>query len=147
MDDDGFSLHRPKRRGTNREPAPDRGREEFRRNVQRYEGTSEDFDRVHARRYAKEEGLGPDGRHRHGQTHFPRGSERERLHTLYSASTKGKNTKRDAYLTEEKRAKSEFVAMEDEEQEYYTENSGGFTPRQHERLEPRARDWRDTSLK
>ena len=147
MEDDGFAMQSRRRRGTTREPARDRGKESFMRDVPNYEGTSEEFDRAHARRYGREEGLGPDGRHEHGQAHFPQGSDRQKLHTQYSASTKGRNFKRDAYNHGLRGAEKEFRAMDREEQNYYRTNTGGLTPLQHERLDPRAQEWKDISLR
>ena len=147
MDDDGFTLHSRRRRGTAREPARDGGKEAFLREVPSYAGTSEEFEKAHARRYGKEEGLGPDGMHGHGQAHFPRGSDRLKLHTQYSASTNGRDSKRDAYDHGLRKAKKDFASMDDDEQKFYRTNSGGLTPLQHERLDPRAREYRDISLR
>ena len=147
MDDDGFAVQSRRRRGTMRQPAHDRGKESFLREVPDYAGTSEEFDRAHARRYGREEGLGPDGKHAHGQAHFPHGSDRQKLHTQYSASTQGRNFKRDAYNQGLRAAEKEFRSMDVEEQQFYRTNSGGLTPLQHEHLDPRAEEWRDISFR
>ena len=147
MDDDGFALHSRRRRGTTREPARGQGKEGFLREVPDYAGTSEEFNKAHARRYGREEGLGPDGMHGPGQAHFPKGSDRQKLHTQYSASTNGRNFKRDAYKHGLQDAKNEFESMEVDEKKFYRNNTGGLTPLQHERLDPRAQDYRDISLR
>ncbi len=147
MDDDGFVIQ-SRRRGARRASTRDRDRDDapFLRDVPRFEGTSEEFNRAHARRYGAEEGLGPDGSHRHGY-HFPHGSDRERLYTTYSASTMGRNTRRDAYQNGLTNAEEELQDMSMEEQEYYRQNTGGLPPHQHARLDPRAREWSDISYR
>lgn len=79
MDDDGFAVHSRRRGYSIREPARDRDRATFLREVPKYAGTSEDFDRAHAKRYGREEGLGPDAKHHHGSYQFPHGSDRQKL--------------------------------------------------------------------
>ncbi|KAF6241905.1 hypothetical protein HO173_000617 [Letharia columbiana] len=97
MDADGYAIQGRRRGGTNREPVRDRDQESFLREVPRYAGTSENYDRAHAQRYGREEGLGPDGKHNHGSYQFPRGTDRQKLHSQYSASTKGRDAARGAY--------------------------------------------------
>lgn len=142
MDDDGFTVHQRRRRVATREP----GRDSFLKEGLSYSGTDEDFERNHARLYGREEGLGPNGRHRHGERRFPLGSDRERLHTQYSASTQPRNDHQDAYHSGVAAANRELRNMSRQEQRYYQTQTGGFAPRQHERLEHRARTWSDTSL-
>ena len=143
MDDDGFAVHSPRRRYSNREPARERDRATFLREVPKFAGTSEEFDRAHAKRYGREEGLGPDGRHSHRQMEFAHGSDRQKLYDRYDASTKPSNRARRAYETGLTAAKNEYVDMNKEEQDYYEANTGGLRPDQHELLDPRAKDWRD----
>lgn len=107
-----------------------------------YAGTSEDFERAHTRRYGREEGLGPNGEHLHGP-HFPRGSDRQKLHTQYNASTHGRDVARGAYQRGLTAAEDEYLDMGKHEKIYYEENTGGLPPHQHERLDPRAREYRD----
>ena len=147
MDHDGFSMQSRRRRGSGREPAPGRGSDEFLTRVPNYGGSDEQFEREHARLYGKEEKFGPDGKHQQYQRHFPNGSERERLYMQYNASTKGRDSKRASYNAGLTAATNELDLMDDEEQSYYEEHTGGFTPLQHERLDPRARAWRDTSYR
>ena len=142
MDDDGFTVHQRRRRVATREP----GRDSFLKEGLSYSGTDEDFERNHARLYGREEGLGPNGRHRHGERRFPLGSDRERLHTQYSASTQPRNDHQDAYHSGVTAANRELRNMSRQEQRYYQTQTGGFAPRQHERLEHRARNWSDVSL-
>ena len=142
MDSDGFAVQ-GRRRGGTREPTRDRDRDSFLRDVPKYAGTSENFDRAHAQRYGREEGLRPDGKHNHGSNRFPHGSDRQKLHTQYSASTNGRDVTRGAYEKGLKAAKNEYDDMDEEEQEYYHQNTGGLPPHQHERLDPRATEYRD----
>lgn len=60
MDADGFALHSRRRGYSNRDSARDRDRETFLREVPKFAGTSEEFDRAHAKRYGREERLGPE---------------------------------------------------------------------------------------
>lgn len=143
MDADGFALQGRRRGRTNRENTRDRDRASFVREVPRYAGTSENFDRAHAQRYGREEGLGPDGKHNHGSYTFPHGSDRQKLHTQYSASTNGRDVARGAYQKGLAAANDEYEYMDEEQQEYYNHNTGGLPPHQHERLDPRASEYRD----
>lgn len=147
MDADGYAIQGRRRGGTNREPVRDRGRDSFQREVPRYAGTSQKYDRAHAQRYGREEGLGPDGKHNHGSYQFPRGTDRQKLHSQYSASTNGRDAARGAYQKGLGAAQEEYENMDEEEQEYYTQNTGGLAPHQHERLDPRAKEYRDKSYR
>ena len=147
MDSDGFAVQGRRRRGTTQRSGRDRDRETFNREVPKYSGTAEDFDRAHAQRYGREEGLGPDGKHHHGSYQFPHGSDRQKLHSRYSASTKARDGARSAYERGLATATQEYNMMEEEEQEYYTANTGGLAPHQHERLDPHAKQYRDKTLK
>ncbi|KAL9134099.1 MAG: hypothetical protein Q9175_004726 [Cornicularia normoerica] len=40
-------------------------------------------------------------------------------------------------------ANDEYEYMDEEQQEYYNHNTGGLPPHQHERLDPRASEYRD----
>lgn len=146
MDDDGFAMQGRRRRGTFREPASDRGLDSFLREVPKYSGTNEDYAEEHARRYGREEGLAPDGRHRPGNV-FPPGSNRQKMHERYDNSTEARNFTRDAYNDELLSAQKELKKMSNAEQRYYAQQTGGLPPHQHERLEPRAAEFRDKSWK
>lgn len=76
---------------------------------------------------------------------FPPGSDRQKLYSRYDASTKGSNQARRTYQNGLTTAKDEYRHMSKDEQDYYTENTGGLRPDQHEHLDPRAREWRDKS--
>ena len=143
MDDDGFATHSRRRRGTIR----DRDGGSSLSRTPRYTGTDEYFEKAHAQRYGREEGLGPNGKHHHGSARFPRGSEREVMHTQYSRSTKPRDMSRTAYEEELSAAGREFKRMGIQEQQYYKKHTGGLTPHQHERLDPRASDFRDNSFR
>ena len=143
MDSDGFAVQGRRRGGTNRGNVRDRDHASFVRDVPKYAGTSKDFDSSHARRYGREEGLGPDGHHHHGSMQFPRGSERQKLHTQYSASTKARDNTRRGYDNEVLAANKELRSMSVEQREYYRDHTGGLAPDQHERLDPRAQAYRD----
>ena len=149
MDDDGFAIQR-RRRGPTRastgDRVRDRDRESFLRDSPSFEGTDEEFSRAHARRYGAEEGLGPDGSHRHGE-HFPHGSDRQRLHNQYTATTRGRNSRRDEYRNGLDAARRELGSMTREEQTYYRDNTGGLPPHQHARLDPRAQQWSDIAYR
>ena len=143
MDADGFAVQGRRRGGTNRGNVRDRDQASFLRDVPKYAGTSKDFDSSHARRYGREEGLGPDGQHHHGSMQFPRGSERQKLHTQYSASTKARDNTRSGYENELRTANKELRSMGAEQRQYYRDNTGDLAPDQHERLDPRAQAYRD----
>lgn len=144
MDDDGFTLHNRGRRNTTRGSALDRGFDTFHREVPRYQGSSRDFDSAHARRYGREEGLGRDGGH-HESSGFPHGSDRQKLHAQYAQSTRARDRARNAYQHGLADATDEFDDMTYEEQQYYKKHTGGLPPDQHERLDPRAGQYRDKS--
>ena len=112
-----------------------------------YTGTDKHFEEAHAQRYGREEGLGPNGKHHHGSARFPPGSERGVMHTQYSKSTGPRDTARRAYEEGLRAAQRELEKMGIQEQEYYRNHTGGLTPYQHERLDPRASDYRDHSYR
>lgn len=122
-------------------------REAFLRDVPSYSGTDKDFESSHYKSYGREEKLGPDGKHHHGSNHFPRGSDREQMHTQYTKSTRPRDDSRAAYHNGVIAAQKELGRMSAEEQKYYRTQTGGFAPHQHERLDPRAAQFRDDSLK
>ena len=140
-----------------------RDKASFHRDVDPYQGTSRDFDIAHAQRYGQEEGMGPDGRHRHGpKPSFPQGSERQNLWESYDQSTHGRDVTRDAYEKELISAYGEYKNMDRDEKDYYSRNTGVLSrdqqkqldkrakylrPDQHERLDPRAAALRDESYK
>ena len=141
MADDGFTVQSRRRRAATREP----GLDSFKKEGLKYSGTDEGYCSNHARLYGREEGLGTDGKH-HGSSRFPRGSDREKLHTEYSKSTKPRDDSRIAYEKGVIAAKNELRRMDRKSQQYYEEHTGGFAPHQHERLDPRAKLHRDNSL-
>ena len=143
MDDDGFVVQSRRRRGTIR----DRDGDASLSRTPMYAGTDEHFEKAHAQRYGREEGLGPNGKHHHGSAYFPHGSERERMHTQYSKSTRPRDMSREEYREELKAAERELRTMGIQEQKYYRKHTGGLAPHQHERLDPRASDYRDNSFK
>ena len=145
-DDDGFTLQSSRRRGATREPARGRGRESFLQEVPRYGGTDEDYDRAHYARYGHEEGMISEGHH-HGSAQFPHGSDRQRLHTHYSNSTKPRVKAGNAYRNGVQAANRELGKMSAAERDYYRRHTGGLAPHQHEQLDPRAGDFRDSSLR
>ena len=126
---------------------PDRDLASFLRDTPEYQGTAEQFDRAHARRYGPEEGMGPDGMHRPGHRHFPAGSDRQQRHAQYSASTNARNIAYDAYDHMSGEARTEFEEMDDKQQAYYIKTTDGLRPDQHERLDPAAGEWRNKSYK
>ena len=147
MDNDGFEVQKRRRGYSSRDPTRDRGRAEFLSQVEKYEGTPEDFSRAHARRYGREEGLGPDGSHDHVASEFPRGSDRQRMYDQYDASTRGMNSARKSYSRGLVAAQNEMRAMDPEEKNFYRENSAGLTPHHHERLDPPAKEFRDKAYR
>lgn len=142
MDEDGFAVQGRKRKGKSRGPL-----DSFLREVPKYSGTDEDFAEEHARQYGREEGLGPDGRHRPGHTHFPRGTDRANMHKQYSSSTKPRVDARLAYQAQITEANERMEAMGVEERDYYGDHTGGLPPYEHELLDPRAGTLRDLSIK
>ena len=147
MDDDGFAVQGRKRGGAKREHTRERDLGSFLKEVPKYGGSSKDFDRAHAQRYGREEGLGPDGKHDHGSYKFPHGSSRQKLHTQYSASTRPRDTARGAYKDGLGAITEELEMMGIDQRDHYRLNTGGLAPDQHERLDPRAREYRDKSYR
>lgn len=119
MDDDGFTMHSRRQRYSTREPARDRDRATFLREVQKFAGPSEAYDRTHAIRYGKEERLGPNGEHSRRSIEFPPGTDRQKLYARYNASTEPSNVARRAYHKGVEAAKDENHRMTKEEQRYY----------------------------
>jgi len=146
MDSDGFAVQGRRRGVGGRESGRDRNLESFHRDNTNYAGTAEDFTRDHTRSYGYHEGLGHDGTHPGpGKPHFPRGSDRERLHASYSVSTSATDAARDRYSDGLATADGEFKRMTAEERKYYGDISDGLRPDQHERLGPGAAKWADSS--
>ena len=140
MNRDAFAAQRSRRRGATQGSA-------FMRDVPRYAGTDEDFERSHAQRYGREEGLGADGKHHHGSHRFPRGSERQQMHTQYSRSTRPRDNSRTAYNNGLAAAERDVNRLDEDEREYYRGYTGGLPPYQHERLDPHAKAYRDDCLR
>lgn len=44
-------------------------------------------------------------------------------------------------------AQAEFEDMDEDERDFYRENSAGLTPSQHERLDPPAKEYRDKAYR
>ena len=147
MDDDGFSVHSGKKRGATRGPSHRGALESFRTDISRYAGSEEDFDKAHARRYGREEDLDSDGKHKPGRRHFPPGSERQILYTRYDNSTDACNRTGQRYQDGVEAADQVLDRMTQEERRYYLENTGGYAPHQHEGLDLRAGQFRDSSLR
>lgn len=146
MDYDGFAVQGRKRGGRLRESGRDRDLDSFHRDNARYAGTEHDFTRDHARSYGRHEGLGLDGSHPGpGKPHFPKGSDRERIHAGYTVSTGATRAARRDYSINLGAANKEFNKMTPEEIEYYHQVSDSLRPDQHERLDPRAGKWADSS--
>lgn len=135
------------RRRAPQESGRDRDFASFHRDVAPYEGTSRDFDVAHHQRYGQEERMGPDGRHRKGpKPTFPDDSDRHELWKSYDQSTNDRDKSREAYQTDLTNAYGEYRDMSADEQAYYR-RSGGLRPDQHERLDPRATQYRDSSYR
>ena len=120
-------------------PIRDRDLASFQQDFQKYEGSRDAYDANHSRLYGKEEGL-PHKKHE-----FPRGSDRQRRHEQYTASTKPKDRAKAVYEKDFAAARKDFDGMSEEEKAFYDQETGGLTPLQHERLDPRSRDYRDKS--
>ena len=115
--------------------------------VPKYTGTSEDFDKAHFKRYGREEGLWGPGNHDGVSLQFPQGSSRQEMYKKYHACTNGRKTARHTYQNSFTAAKVEFRSMDKNEKEYYETHTDGLTPEQHERLDPRAKEWKDKTYR
>lgn len=125
-----------------RERGPDlpnrtQDRESFRQRIPVPSGSEDDFARHHAELYGDEENL-VDGRHT-GSAHFPRGSERARMHREYTRSNQPRDRTREAYNAVFNPASTEYEELDAEQTQYYDHTSGGMLPRHHEALLPLAR--------
>lgn len=133
MDSDGFTTFHGRQR-TKNEPVYDRTRADFRRDVPKYVGTSEEYDQAHHHRYGREEGMRGVGNHAPGKYAFPPGSDRQRRHESYSISTKPAQRAWDNYENAIGDAHQERDGMGREQRDHYTDSTGGFPPDRHERL-------------
>ena len=140
MSRDAFAAQRSRQRGATPGSA-------FMQDVPRYAGTDEDYEKSHAQRYGREERLGPDGKHHHGSYQFPRGSDRQKMHTQYSKSTRPRDNSRTAYNNGLAAAERDVNRLDEEDREYYRDYTGGLPPYQHERLNPHAKAYRDDCLR
>lgn len=113
-------------------------RDSFRQNIPYPSGSEEEFARHHAELYGDEEEL-VDGHHT-GSPHFPRRTERARIHREYTTSNEHRDRTRDAYNEVLRPANAEFRALSPERREYYNYTSDGILPRQHAALLPLARE-------
>ena len=112
-------------------------RELFQRNVPFPPGPEQEFDRQHADIYGKEEGM-VDGHHV-GSPHFPRRSERARMHGVYETSNQLRDRTRNAYKSGVTFAQAECEEFNEDQTEYYRYTSDGLLPRHHAALLPLAR--------
>ncbi|KAF6220396.1 hypothetical protein HO133_002828 [Letharia lupina] len=110
----------------------------FRQNIPYPSDSEESFARHHAERYGDEELL-VDGQHT-GSPHFPRRSERARIHAEYTTSNRQRDRTREAYGDTLKPATEEYESLSYNQREYYDSTSGGMLPRHHATLLPLARD-------
>lgn len=134
-----FQVSGRRRKGNYKVSDRERDLLAFYRDVQPYAGSASDYEREHTQLYGRDERIGPDGRHPGpGKPRFPKGSARETLHEQYSASTLGRNHKKDAYEKGLKRAQGEYDSFDYDEREYYGRYTGGLAPHHHERLTPKA---------
>ena len=118
-------------------PTRTQNRESFQRNVPYPPGPEEEFARQHADIYGEEEGM-VDGQHV-GGPHFPRRSERARMHGVYTTSNQLRDRTRNAYESELKSAQADYDEFNEDQLEYYDYTSDGLLPRHHAALLPLAR--------
>ena len=118
-------------------PNRTQNRELFQRNVPFPPGPEQEFARQHADIYGEEEGM-VDGQHV-GGPHFPRRSERARMHGVYTTSNQLRDRTRDAYKSELNIASTECEEFDREQMQYYDHTSDGLLPRHHATLLPLAR--------
>ena len=134
--DHGSGETRRRHRGPDL-PIRTHNRESFRQNVPYPSDSEEDFARHHADLYTNEENL-VDGQHV-GIPHFPRRSDRARMHGAYTKTNKQRDRTRDAYMEEVEAAETECEEFSEKEAEYYDHTSDGILPRHHTTLLPLAR--------
>ena len=145
MDRDGFNIQGSNR---NRQPAGKlRGRDlhAFYQETPKYVGTEEEFSMDHAKLYGREERLPHGASDSHRNHYFPPGSARGKLYNQYDASTAAMNTSGDRYHNALEKVNTDFDKLSRKEKGYYNRNTGGYTPSQHERLEPLAAAYADKS--
>ncbi len=79
-----------------------------------------------------------DGQHT-SIPHFPRRTERARIHGEYTTSNQDRDRTREAYRTEVEAANAEFEQLEAEQIEYYRHTSDSMLPSRHAALLPLSR--------
>lgn len=80
-----------------------------------------------------------DGHHT-GRPHFPRWSERSRMHEEYESSNRYRDRTREAYQDESTPVDKDYKSLGAEQMAYYNHTSDGMLPRHHATLLPLARD-------
>jgi len=144
MDSDGFSITSRRRGRSAQESVRDRNYESYYREVQRYEGPSEDYDRMHKHQYGREVDLGPNGEHPKDTYHFPPGTDRSVTYDRYQVSTVAMNNAKHTYKRELRTATNEVRKMSKPEKAYY-QQYGHLAPHHHEHLNPLSQQYRDKS--
>lgn len=132
----GFSERGRRERGPDL-PNRTQDLDSFRQRVPYPSGSEDDFTRHHAELYGEEENL-VDGHHT-GSAHFPRKSERARMHREYTRSNQPRDRTREAYNDVFNSASAGYQELDREQTQYYDHTSGSLLPRHHEALLPLAR--------
>ncbi len=118
----------------------------FDENYQRPAETDAEYDREHALRYGKEEGMN-DGKHQQGNMGFPTGSRRDKSHARYVGSTGQRDRARTTYTNAKKAHKLDNSQWTEDEKRYYKHTSDDLLPTQHADLSSRALDLADAAWK
>ena len=118
-------------------PIRSQNRESFQQKIPYPSDAEEDFASQHADLYADEENM-VDGQHV-GVPHFPRRSDRARMHRVYTTTNQQRDRTREAYMKEVEAAETEREEFSEKEIEYYNHTSDGMLPRHHTALLPLAR--------
>ena len=118
-------------------PNRTQNRETFQQSVPYPSGTEQEFARRHAEIFGDAENM-IDEQHV-DSPHFPRRSERARMHGVYTTSNQLRDRTRDAYNAELEAAVAEFDGLGDDQAQYYSHTSDGMLPRRHAALLPLAR--------
>ena len=118
-------------------PTRTQNRDSFRRNIPRPSGPEEEFARHHAELYGEEEDM-VDGKHT-SIPHFPRRTERARIHGEYTTSNRDRDRTRNAYDDVFDDATAEYNELDEGQTEYYDYTSDGMLPSHHAALLPLSR--------
>ena len=146
MDDGRYPVRHRRCEDEWHETIQDRDLASFRAGgTSRFGGSDEEYRKFHAGQYGVEERLDADGVHPRGSWHFPPGSSRQKCWERYNGSTRSRDKARKEYDSAYLAADLESQKMSREERKYYNGFTGGFPPHQHERLDPLAREFRDTT--